>query len=100
MQSRAEALRIISRWEDMMENPVDYAPICQCCGNPIDEPYRLGGRLYCSDCAHEMCRKWLDDDETIECEGCGETIADEDCYYDVGINEPYCSECFEKYFKE
>lgn len=100
LQSRLNASRIIGRWEDRQENPVDYAPLCQCCRNPIDEVYHIGSKYYCSDCAHEMCKMWLDDGATIECEGCGEMIPDDEPYYDVGNNEPYCSACFEKYFKE
>lgn len=101
MQSRLNASRIIANWERRMLSPSELAEIpCDCCLNPIDEPYKIGNKTYCSDCAHEMCKMWLDDGATVECEGCGEIIPDDEPYYDVGNNEPYCSECFEKYFKE
>ena len=100
MQSRLDAERIIANWERRMLSPNELAEFpCDCCGLPIDEPYKIGNVRYCSDCAHEMCKSWIDDGAEIECEGCGGIIPDDEPYYDVG-NENYCSECFEKYFKE
>lgn len=93
--------RIVDRWSNRTSEPdyIDRYVPCQCCGLPIDTLYRIDGHEYCYDCAHEMCRVWLIDEESIECEGCSDMITDEECYYSVA-GEPYCEECFERYFKE
>ena len=101
MQSRLEADRIIANWERRMLSPRELAEVpCDCCGCPIDEPYRLDGKHYCSDCATEMCRAWQADGDGLECEGCGEIIPDDEPYFDVGGDEYYCEKCFRKFFRE
>lgn len=92
-QSRFEANRIIRRWEDSL--PVDNAPLCSCCGNPVDELYYISG-VFCEDCAKEMHEEWVLDDP-VECVCCEDLITD--VYYNVN-GDAYCERCFEKQFKD
>ena len=58
MQSRLEAERIIANWERRMLSPDELAEFpCDCCGNPIDVRYVIGGKDLCEDCAKEMHRE-------------------------------------------
>lgn len=94
--------RIVDRWSNRSEPPYDsrHYEHCSCCGLEIYEnPFKIDGDLFCEDCATETCREWLDEESSIECEGCGEVITDEECYYKVS-GEPYCEDCFRKYFEE
>lgn len=101
MQGRLDAMRIISRWENSMLSPNEQAEIpCAYCDNPIDEPYHIGRKYYCSDCAKEMHKVWItDDEETVECVGCGELIPSDEPYFEVG-DDRYCEQCFREIFKE
>ena len=94
IQSIYEANRIIRRWEDSL--PVDNAPLCSCCGNPVDELYYISDRVFCEDCAKEMHEEWVLDDP-VECVCCEEEITD--VYYNVN-GDAYCERCFEKQFKD
>ena len=93
--------RVLGRWENSLNNPPEdnHYPACECCAEPIwDKLFLVDGHRYCEDCALSLHQEWLVDEESIECEGCGEMITD-DCYYSVN-GEAYCEECFKKYFVE
>lgn len=91
-------LRTINEWRLPPEDRT--YPKCDCCGHEVyDDAYQIDGRFLCSDCGHDLCREWLVDGTSIECEGCSETIDSDDPYYNV-CGETYCEECFQKYFKE
>lgn len=95
-------MRVVEQWERSLNiPPEDRAyPQCSCCGDPIaDGAYVIEGDLLCEDCAKEECRVYFDEGESIDCEGCGEPILDEDYFYSVG-GDAYCSECFKKFFEE
>ena len=74
-------------------------PLCECCGCDIDEPYKIEGKYYCSECATEMTRGFPKDDDNIECDGCGEQIPFDEPFFRVE-NDFYCEKCFRKYVRD
>lgn len=94
-------LRIIQRWEDNLTTPPEdmYYESCVCCSEPIvDKLYLIDGKKYCKDCALDLHRVYVIDEE-IECCSCGEPIDPDDCYYDVN-GDAYCERCFIKNFED
>jgi formylmethanofuran dehydrogenase subunit E len=99
MGSRLADESILARLEhSWLEPPYmkSNLPLCTCCGGEIDESYLLDGKHYCSDCAKEMYREWVDDDP-VECDICGKLL-DESYYNSAG--EILCESCFKDSYRE
>lgn len=87
-------LDIIERWESRV--PDDDEPTNPCCECGSESDFEIDGRVYCKYCAEDLF-KHLDDD-TQECESCGEIIEAGEAYFTIN-SEIFCRDCFEEIFQ-